>query len=119
DPIPSARFGGEIFARPFMIEPRGTSYRVCTFVHGQRAGDPELRPAVVEARLRLARSLAAGPFDALQQHGWLRGERQRERKIPGGDVRGVDIAGKTQRPVVDAHVGRGFTRLRKAPACTR
>src|SRR5260221_13418864 len=61
-PVPACRLGGEIGARPFVVQPRGAANLLA--VH--RADGVEMRAAVVVARLLRPMALAAADGFSLQ-----------------------------------------------------
>ncbi len=119
DPIPSARLGGQVIARPFVVEPRGAAHLLRTACHRNGAADGQMRPAVIVACLLRARPLAARAAASLQQWRRLCDEREVEVEVAGGYSRLVRIPIQPQRPVADVHVGRGGCRFGQSQSCAR
>src|ERR1043165_7380116 len=116
DPIPSRGRLAEVIVGPLMVEPglaldRPNAPRRCDV-----AGDGEMRKAVIAARLTRQRSFAAEASLTLQHPRLCRRKIERELDRPCGDSCTVASARKTQIPVVDMDVGRGFAHAREIEA---
>src|SRR6266513_6337577 len=100
-PVPAGGLGGEVGARPFVVEP-GAAVDLPAV---DAAGDLQVGLAVVVARFLGAQTLSAETRLALQE--WLvRGEkRQVQVEFPRCDLRVVSIPLEREPPVVDPDAG--------------
>src|SRR5207302_8128420 len=100
-PVPAGGLGGEVGARPFVVEPGGSVDLPAV----EAAEDMQVGLAVVVARLLGTVTLSAETRLALQQ--WLvRGEkRQVQVEFPRCDLRVVLISLEREPPVVDPDAG--------------
>src|SRR5438552_4251270 len=105
DPIPADRFSGQGLARPFMVEPGFARDFQPAPADDDAARDREMRKAVVVARLRRVRPLAAEAALALEQHRLFRVEAQAVAEIARGDFRLVPASGLLEPPVLDRDLG--------------
>src|SRR5438309_65330 len=119
DPVPADRFFGESLARPFVIEPGFAANLQLAAADGDAARDREMRKAVVVARLRRVRPLAAEAALALEQHRLLRLEPQTVAEIARRDLRRVAALYLLERPVFDRDFGAPLLRLGEPEACAR
>jgi putative ABC transport system permease protein len=113
-PVPAARLGRHIGARPFVVEPRAALHVLAI----QLARDLEVRAAVVVACLAGPVPFPAEAPLALQ-HQLSRQEAELEIKLPGNDARLVAVTLQLQPPVVDPHAGAAELGLREREAGAR
>src|SRR5690606_24855850 len=66
-PVPARRVARQIFARPFVIEPRAAFDRLAFALHAHSPAHRKMRPAVVVARLDGSRTFARHALLPLQQ----------------------------------------------------
>src|SRR6185436_21161784 len=84
-PVPARGFGGEVGARPFVVEPPGAPCVAAVYP----AGDVELGPAVVVARFLRSIALPAEARLSLQDRLTIGKQSELEVEIARGDLRAI------------------------------
>src|SRR5256885_9574237 len=105
DPIPADRSFREGLARPLVIEPGFARDLQPASADDDAARDREVRKAVVIARLRRVRPLAAEAALALEQHRLVRIEAEAVAEIARRDLRLVGAPVLSEGPVLDRDLG--------------
>src|SRR2546425_3939368 len=119
DPVPADRLRGQSLARPFVIEPGFARDLQLAAADDDAARDREMRKAVVVARLRRVRPLAAEAALALEQHRLFRIKPEPIAEIARRDLRRVAAPGLPQRPVFDRDLGAALFGLGEPQARAR